>query len=129
MSNAGGLGSLPCAMLSADAMRSELAAIAAGTAKPFNVNFFCHTPPQPDSQREAAWRDAAAPVLRRARHRRQTTCLRPRAVLRSRTTPPTSLSEFKPPVVSFHFGLPAPDLLAARAQLGREGALVGDDRR
>ena len=32
VSNAGGLGSLPCAMLSLDAMRSELAAITAGTA-------------------------------------------------------------------------------------------------
>ena len=34
VSNAGGLGSLPCALLSRDAMRSELAAIAAQTAKP-----------------------------------------------------------------------------------------------
>ena len=41
VSNAGGLGSLPCAMLSPDAMRTELAAIGAQTTKPFNVNFFC----------------------------------------------------------------------------------------
>ena len=46
--NAGGLGSLPCAMLGPDAMRNELTAIRAHTTKPFNVNFFCHTPPQPD---------------------------------------------------------------------------------
>ena len=39
VSNAGGLGSLPCAMLSLDAMRRELAAIKGQTAKPFNVNF------------------------------------------------------------------------------------------
>ena len=45
VSNAGGLGSLPCAMLSADAMRKEIAAIVAATDKPYNVNFFCHAPP------------------------------------------------------------------------------------
>jgi nitronate monooxygenase len=44
VSNAGGLGSLPCAMLSADAMRDELRAIRAQTTKPFNANFFCHVP-------------------------------------------------------------------------------------
>mgnify|MGYP003377995448 CR=1 FL=1 len=56
VSNAGGLGSLPCAMLSADAMAAELAALRAGTSKPFNVNFFCHAAPTPDERREAAWR-------------------------------------------------------------------------
>lgn len=40
VSNAGGLGSLPGAMLSLDALRTELAAIQAHTDKPFNVNFF-----------------------------------------------------------------------------------------
>jgi NAD(P)H-dependent flavin oxidoreductase YrpB (nitropropane dioxygenase family) len=43
VSNAGGLGSLPCAMLSLDDMANELAAIRLATGKPFNVNFFCHT--------------------------------------------------------------------------------------
>src|SRR5688572_19905793 len=46
VSNAGGLGSLPCAMLDAEAMRQELAAIRAQTTKPFNVNFFCHAQPE-----------------------------------------------------------------------------------
>src|SRR5437867_1384327 len=51
--NAGGLGSLPCATLGLDAMRQELAAIRAQTTQPFNVNFFCHTPPVPSGEREA----------------------------------------------------------------------------
>ena len=42
VSNAGGLGSLPCAMLDADGLRRELATIRQGTTRPFNVNFFCH---------------------------------------------------------------------------------------
>ena len=56
VSNAGGLGSLPAAMLSLEALRSELMALQAQTRKPYNVNFFCHTPPTPDATREAAWR-------------------------------------------------------------------------
>src|SRR6266545_7988628 len=64
VSNAGGLGSLPCAMLSLEAMRDEVAALRAGTAEPFNVNFFCHQPPTPDAQRDAAWRTALAPYYR-----------------------------------------------------------------
>jgi len=61
VSNAGGLGSLPCALLSLTAMREELTRIAAHTSKPYNVNFFCHRPPAPNADREAAWRAALAP--------------------------------------------------------------------
>src|SRR5262249_11163282 len=56
VSNAGALGSLPCAMLGPDDMRTELAAMKAQTGRPFNVNFFCHTQPPPNPEREAAWR-------------------------------------------------------------------------
>src|SRR6185436_9565772 len=58
---AGGLGSLPCAMLTPDAMRRELAAIRLQTDKPYNGNFFCHTPPAPADSRENAWRERLAP--------------------------------------------------------------------
>ena len=65
--NAGGLGSLPGAMLSAEALGKELAAIKAQTSQPFNVNFFCHTPPESNAaseQREAAWRVALSPYTK-----------------------------------------------------------------
>ena len=52
VSNAGGLGSLPCAMLDVDTIRKEVAAIQAQTSKPYNLNFFCHTPPEPDEVQE-----------------------------------------------------------------------------
>src|SRR5215203_1857703 len=55
VSNAGGLGSLPCAMLDAVALRAELAAVRAQTDKPFNVNFFAHAPPPVDDDRVADW--------------------------------------------------------------------------
>ena len=111
VSNAGGLGSLPCATLTKDAMRSELALIRAQTSRPFNVNFFCHTPPQPSSERDARWRAALAPF-----HAEYG--IDPASITAAPGRAPFShevadvLAEFRPPVVSFHFGLPAPDLLA-----------------
>src|SRR3954468_5126451 len=61
--NAGGLGSLPCALLSPAAMRDELQRIEAQTTRPYNANFFCHRTPVPDAAREAAWRDRLAPYF------------------------------------------------------------------
>ena len=58
VSNAGGLGSLPCAMLTPEALRTELAAVREQTRRPYNVNFFCHQPPEPDAAREQAWQAA-----------------------------------------------------------------------
>lgn len=108
---AGGLGSLPAAMLSLEQLRTELQAITRGTSKPYNVNFFCHVPPEPDAAREAAWRAALAPYY--AEYGIDAATL-PTGPGRAPFTHEAAdvLQEFKPPVVSFHFGLPAPDLLA-----------------
>ncbi len=54
VSNAGGLGSLPGAMLAPDALRLELVAIRSQTTRPCNVNFFCHAQPAPDVARGAS---------------------------------------------------------------------------
>src|ERR1700759_2211806 len=62
VSEAGGLGALPCALLSPAQMDAEMGAIRAATKKPVNVNFFCHTPPVVDAAREAAWRAALRPA-------------------------------------------------------------------
>ena len=75
VSNAGGLGSLPCALLTLDALRGELEAIRAGTRKPYNVNFFCHAAPVPESPRVGLARRARA-VPSGARHRRGRDCQR-----------------------------------------------------
>jgi nitronate monooxygenase len=111
VSNAGGLGSLPCAMLGADAMRRELEAIKAQTGKPFNVNFFCHAPPVPDAGREAAWRAALAPYYREFGIDPDTIPAGPGRLPFSDEAADV-LSDYKPAVVSFHFGLPSAGLLA-----------------
>jgi nitronate monooxygenase len=110
VSNAGALGSLPCAMLSPEAMERELTALAAGTTRPFNVNFFCHTPPEPDDAREAAWRFWLATYYEEAGIDIGTVPSGPGRVPFNRAAADI-LERFKPKVVSFHFGLPDIDLL------------------
>jgi len=111
VSNAGGLGSLPCAMIGTDALRAELAAIRAGTDKPFNVNFFCHTNPTPDATHEAVWRDTLSPYYAEFGIDASTIPTGP-GRLPFDAAAADVLAEFEPPVVSFHFGLPSPELLA-----------------
>lgn len=111
VSNAGGLGSLPCAMLSASAMQSELHAIRAATTGPINVNFFCHETPAVDVDREARWRVTLKPYYREAGLAMEKIAEAP-ARLPFNLEMAEVLAEFKPEVVSFHFGLPSRSLLA-----------------
>jgi nitronate monooxygenase len=108
---AGGLGSLAAAMLTPEGLQTELQALSAATHQPYNVNFFCHTPPSSDSARQAAWAQALSPYYREMG-------LDPAAIPNSPGRVPFGhdsadvLEAFQPAVVSFHFGLPAPNLLA-----------------
>ena len=56
VAQAGGLGSLPVAMLDEQKMRAQMAAFRAATTKPINLNFFAHKPPELNNAREHAWR-------------------------------------------------------------------------
>jgi len=111
VSNAGGLGSLPCAMLGLDALRDELAALTAETENSFNTNFFCHASPTPSSDREATWRAALSPYYEEYH-------IDAEAIPVGAGREPFSfetaevLAEFEPRVISFHFGLPSDELLA-----------------
>ena len=111
VSNAGGLGSLPCALLPPEAMRKELEAIRDATSLPYNVNFFCHEPPQPDAERESTWRAALEPFF--AEYGIDAASI-PAGAGRIPFSAAAAdiLEEFEPPVVSFHFGLPDAELVA-----------------
>ena len=110
VSNAGALGSLPCAMLTPETIRQELVAITTQTSQPYNINFFCHTPPDPKVEREAIWRQALAPYLVEFG-------IDPSTIPAGAGRAPFShavcdvVEPFRPPVVSFHFGLPSAELL------------------
>ena len=99
------------------------------TDRPFNVNFFCHAPPAPDAGARGGVARRAGAVLRRVRHRPRRDRRRRRAHARSAPRRPTCSKRSGRAVVSFHFGLPSPELLARVQALGREGAVVGDHRR
>ena len=120
VSEAGGLGSLPCALLNFEQARGELEVIRQRTSRPINVNFFCHQQPPGDPAREIRWRrrldgyyvelglesNGAAPGSNRAPFDDKMCDL---------------VAEFHPEVVSFHFGLPDKNLLA---RVRRAGAKI-----
>jgi nitronate monooxygenase len=108
---AGGLGSLPAAILTPQALHTELLALNAGTEAPYNVNFFCHTPPLPDPTREARWHQALAPYYRELGLNADSIPAAPGRMPFCHDSADV-LEAFRPAVVSFHFGLPSPDLLA-----------------
>lgn len=117
VSQAGGLGSLPCGMLSADQIRSEIETIRRQTSNPINLNFFCHQPPTFDEPRERAWRKLLENYYRELG-------LDPEAPLPRASRMPFDaaacdlVEEHKPEVVSFHFGLPEGALLARVKAIG-----------
>jgi nitronate monooxygenase len=102
---AGGLGSLPCALLSAEQIRAEVETIRRQTKRPINLNFFCHTPPRVDAAREAAWRQ-------RLQRYYVELGLDPNESVAGASRAPFDekacelVVELRPEVVSFHFGLP-----------------------
>jgi nitronate monooxygenase len=107
---AGGIGSLPCAMIGGDKIRAEIGVIRQRSSGPLNVNFFCHRPPKLDLKKAASWNarlreyyiefgldpDAEAPAVNRAPFDEETCGI---------------IEDLKPEVVSFHFGLPEKSLL------------------
>ena len=111
VAEAGGLGSLPCAMLSTGQVRAELAKIRQSTARPINLNFFCHHSPAVDLQWEMAWRERLAGYYLELG-------LDLKTLVQSPTRAPFDgamcdlVAELRPEVASFHFGLPDKKLLA-----------------
>jgi nitronate monooxygenase len=110
VAQAGGLGSLPVALFNEAQTREQVGKIRAATAKPLNLNFFCHTPPVPNNAREHAWREALKAYYVEYG-------IDPGAPVPSSNRTPfdaalcAAVEELKPEVVSFHFGLPEAALL------------------
>ena len=110
VAEAGGLGSLPIALLNETQMREQIAKFRGRTRKPLNVNFFCHKPPVPSNAREHAWRERLKPYYVELD-------IDPGAPIPSSNRTPfdanfcAAIEELRPEVVSFHFGLPEAPLL------------------
>jgi nitronate monooxygenase len=110
VSEARGLGSLPCGLLSVEQARNELETIRRGTTRPINVNFFCHEPPKADAARETRWRQRLQRYYAElGLDENESAASASRAPFDERMC--NLVSEFRPEVVSFHFGLPDETLL------------------
>lgn len=111
VAQAGGLGSIPSAMLTPDALAMQLSNFRAMTDRPVNVNFFAHASPTPNVEIEKSWQTLLSPYYDEF----GIDCTKTAAGasrLPFNHAMADVLDAFKPKVVSFHFGLPAPDLLA-----------------
>ena len=107
---AGGLGSVPAGMLNAQGLEEQLAQLRAATTKPWNVNFFCHTPPTPDPEGERRWVETLQPFYEEFE---ADTSAIPRGPSRQPFDEDSAavLEQYRPAVVSFHYGLPEAALL------------------
>jgi nitronate monooxygenase len=113
VSRAGALGSVPAAMLDAAGLERELAVLRRELGPqglPYNVNFFCHRPPQVDAAQEAAWRQTLAPYYAQWGLAIDHASSAPQR-MPFHAELADVLAASPPPVVSFHFGLPSAELL------------------
>jgi nitronate monooxygenase len=110
VSEAGGLGSLPCAMLTSDQLRTSFHSILERTARPINLNFFCHHSPMPDTARENQWRERLAPYYGELGLTTSAAAVAPNRMPFDEAMCDAVVA-LKPAVVSFHFGLPSKILL------------------
>src|SRR5450830_414559 len=118
VSNAGGLGSLGIGAGSVAQARQMIMDTRALTDRPFNINVFCHAPAVRDARREAAWLAHLAPLFAElgAPLPAQLDEIYPTFV--GDEAAYSLLLEQRPAVVSFHFGLPATEKIAALRQAG-----------
>ena len=113
VSNAGALGSVGVGATNAEGARRMIDEFRTRSTRSLNVNVFCHQPARPDPAREANWIERLKPEFTRLG-----------------ATPPTALREIyrsfveddemlamlvakRPTVLSFHFGIPSRDRIAA----------------
>lgn len=110
VSEAGGLGSLPCGMLSIEKIISEIELIKASTSHPYNLNFFCHKPLPYDVKRQDVWRNTLKPYFSELGLKMDFSIGGSNRVPFSHEIA-DAIEPLSPEFISFHFGLPDKDLL------------------
>lgn len=116
--NTGGLGSLAIGATAAAEARQMIAQTRALTARPFNVNVFCHPPALRDPASEAAWLRHLAPLFAEAGGAPPVALVEPYRSFLDDDEAFRMLLDQRPAIVSFHFGIPPADRLAALRAAG-----------
>jgi nitronate monooxygenase len=111
VSTAGGLGSLGLAMHSQEALRTDCATVSNGTDAPYNANFFVHSEPVDDLERADDTRSMLAPYYLELGLGEVPEAVTPTPSFNEAHL--QALLDLRPPVVSFHFGLPSDDAFKA----------------
>jgi nitronate monooxygenase len=116
VANAGGLGSLGCANMTAEEVLGATGRVRARTNRPFNLNFFVHPPPATPTA-------VAARMIERLRPYYDAIGAPPPATLPDlpggfEAWKLDLLLDLGPPVVSFHFGVPDTASIAALKAAG-----------
>ncbi|MBN8293712.1 nitronate monooxygenase [Rhodobacter sp. NTK016B] len=118
VSNAGGLGAIGIGASDLAGARRMIAETKQATDRPFNVNVFTHASPTPDPEGERAWLSAMRPLFAEFGAEPPAEL---RVIYQSFNDNPALLAlliEMRPAVVSFHFGLPGADAIAALQDAG-----------
>ncbi|UQY35465.1 nitronate monooxygenase [Pseudomonas fulva] len=118
VSNAGGLGSISIAAVQAEAGRQMIRETRAATGKPFNINVFCHRLSVADAAVERAWLAHLQPYFA------EFGAVAPAAIrdiycsFQEDEGQLEVLLEERPPIVSFHLGLPPQERIDALKRAG-----------
>lgn len=120
VSNAGGLGSLGIGAASVEQARAMIAQTRSMTDKPFQVNVFCHRPAVRDAGREAAWLAHLAPLFAEYGAQAPQALAEVYESFLGHAQAMQMVLDTRPAVVSFHFGLPGAEQLAALRGAGIE---------
>jgi nitronate monooxygenase len=118
VSNAGGLGSLAVGASNVTTARTSILDLKARTSKPYNINVFAHKVATKDAQREAKYLDTLKPFFQSFDANAPTSL---HEIYQSFIVDENMLNlftELKPPVVSFHFGLPPPKVIQTLRSTG-----------
>lgn len=124
VSNAGALGSIALGAIDAEGGRKAIRAVRAATSKPFNVNLFVHDAPPAcasTATRDSAWAAYLAPEFERYGAAAPTALKTVYGTFKTDAAMLAMLLEERPPILSFHFGLPTPE---AVRQLKAYGAIL-----
>lgn len=121
VSEAGAVGSIALGAAGAGEARRMIEEVRRRTARVFNVNVFCHAAPAGDRRREAAWIEALRPTFARFRADPPERLEETHPSFERNPDMVQTLLDLRPPVVSFHFGLPSPRIVRA---LKSEGVIL-----
>ena len=118
VSNAGGLGSLGLGASSIESARQAIQETRAQTDRPFQANFFCHQPALRDHQKEARWVQHLAPLFKELELKPPEQLEEIYTSFRAGDEMLQMILDTRPPIVSFHFGLPTHAQLQAIREAG-----------